>query len=213
VRAIQKWLLTLAVTICAVVISYLWLDRPIALLVSSYLPHRDRLATVGHAPDPFGPMAVVIFISLGLLNLTGRPLSKNQFGALLCSISLIIAQATKNLLKFAFGRPWPQTWVANNVSFVKDGAYGFNPFHGGVEYASFPSGHCAIVCAVVAVLWIIYPKHKIYYAIGALAAAFGLVAANFHFLSDVIAGSFVGVSIGWMTVAMWKKSLRTGAPN
>jgi len=32
----------------------------------------------------------------------------------------------------------------------------------------------------------------------------GLIGANFHFLSDVIAGRFVGISSGWMLTSLWK---------
>jgi hypothetical protein len=68
----------------------------------------------------------------------------------LCSISLIVAETIKSQLKFACGRLWPETWVANNPSFIHDGAYGFNLFHGGAGYASFPSGHTAATCDVIA---------------------------------------------------------------
>jgi membrane-associated phospholipid phosphatase len=94
--------------------------------------------------------------------------------------------------------------VQNNPSFIHDGAYGFNLFHGGLGYASFPSGHMAATCAVVSVLWIMVPKWRPFYALIVLAVAAGLVGANYHFLSDVIAGGFVGASTGWMTVALWQ---------
>jgi membrane-associated phospholipid phosphatase len=42
--------------------------------------------------------------------------------------------------------------------------------------------------------------------IGIFAADIGLIALNLHFLGDVIAGSFVGVSTGLFTVALWRAS-------
>ena len=30
-----------------------------------------------------------------------------------CSISLIVAEAAKNQLKYDFGRTWPETWINN----------------------------------------------------------------------------------------------------
>jgi membrane-associated phospholipid phosphatase len=122
----------------------------------------------------------------------------------LCSISLIVTETIKNGLKFAFGRLWPDTWVANNPSFIHDGAYGFNFFHGGPGYAAFPSGHTAVTCAVISVLWMLYPRWRPLYGATVLAVAVGLIGANYHFISDVIAGGFVGTSIGWMTVAIWR---------
>jgi membrane-associated phospholipid phosphatase len=205
----HRWLLSLVATVLAVVISYLWLDRPIALLVHAQLPYHDAFARLTHIPDPFIPLAVVTFVSLGLMILSGSPLSKIQATALVWSISLIMAEATNNQLKFIFGRTWPDTWVQNNPSFIRDGIYGFNLFHGGAGYASFPSGHSTVTCAVISVLWIAYPRLRPFYSFLVLAVAVGLIGANYHFLSDVIAGAFVGISTGWMTTALWQERQRT----
>lgn len=124
---------------------------------------------------------------------------------------LIVAEVTKNQLKFMFGRTWPETWVQNNPSFIRDGTYGINLFHGGARYASFPSGHSAVTCAVISVLWNLYPNLRAVYLIVVFAVAIGLIGANYHFLSDVIAGSFVGVSTGWMATALWQARQPVGA--
>ncbi len=100
----QRWLLSLATAAMASAIAYLWLDRPIALLVHVQLPHHDAFARLTHFPDPLIPLAVIAFIGLGLWSLSGRPLSKFHAATLVCSLSLIMAEATKNQLKFVFGR-------------------------------------------------------------------------------------------------------------
>jgi membrane-associated phospholipid phosphatase len=123
---------------------------------------------------------------------------------MMCSISLIMAKATKDLLKYVFGRTWPETWTHNNPSFIHDGVYGFNFFHSGPGYESFPSGHTAATCAVISVLWIYYPRYRALYAIVVAAVVVGLIGANYHFLADTIAGGFVGISIGWMTSMLWQ---------
>ena len=123
---------------------------------------------------------------------------------LLCGLSLVVADALKNQLKFVFGRTWPETWVSNNPSLIHNGVYGFNPFHGGAGYASFPSGHAASICAVMSVLWICYPRFRPLYVLCVAAVVVGLIGADYHFLSDVIAGGFIGVSTGWIAVALWQ---------
>jgi hypothetical protein len=40
----------------------------------------------------------------------------------------------------------------------------------------------------------------------AFAVGVGLVRPNYHFLSDVIAGGFLGVSAGWLVRSIWKVS-------
>jgi membrane-associated phospholipid phosphatase len=194
----------LLVVALAAAISYQWLDRPLALLSHSLLPaHKQGLfEPLTHIPDPLIPAAVIVFVGLGLYALAGRALSRLQATLVICSLSLTTAQVTKNLLKFVFGRTWPETWVANNPSFIRDHVYGFNWFQSGPGYKSFPSGHMTATCAVISVLWICYPRLKPLYALIVLAVAVGLIGADFHFLSDVIAGSFVGVSTGWMAVVL-----------
>jgi membrane-associated phospholipid phosphatase len=210
--AVQRWLLSLVATASVATISFLWFDRPIALLVHNQLPHHEAFEQHTHVLDPFAPLAVVTFVGFGLWVFAGRSLSKIQTTALVCSISLIVAEATINQLKFIFGRTWPDTWVQNNPSFVRDGTYGFNLLHGGIGYSSFPSGHTTVTCAVISVLWIWYPKLRSLYLIVVIAIATGLIGANYHFLSDIIAGAFVGISTGWMALALWEVRQTIGIP-
>lgn len=202
--ALQRWLLALLLTAAAVAVCYLWVDRPLALLAHAHSGQRETFAPLTHFPDPLLPLAAVAFVALGLWVFAGRRLNKVATACVLSSISLTVAEATKNALKFVFGRLWPDTWVQNNPSFIHDGAYGFNFFHGGAGYASFPSGHTTATCALISVLWIMYPKLRALYALVVAAVGVGLIGANFHFLSDVIAGGFVGTSAGWMSVALWR---------
>lgn len=206
--ALQRWLLAFLLTVLAVAVCYLWIDRPLALLAHAHNAQRETFARLTHIPDLLNPLAAAAFVAFGLWALAGRPMPKLVTAGVLCSIGLIVAETIKRQLKFAFGRLWPDTWVQNNPSFIHDGAYGFNFFHGGAGYASFPSGHTAATCAAISVLWILYPKLRPFYAFTVLAVAAGLIGANYHFLSDVIAGGFVGTSTGWMTVALWQARVR-----
>ena len=200
----RQWLLALALTAVAVVISFYWLDRPIALFVHNHLPYGTRKVAqpLSYIPDPLIWVAAITFVVLGLVGLSGRSLSKMQSVLLVCSVSLMVSETIKNELKFVFGRTWPETWYQNNPSFISDGIYGFNWFHGGQAYASFPSGHMTAICAVVSVFWIYYPQLRVIYLTIVLAGLVSLVGANFHFLSDCIAGAFLGVSIGLMASNM-----------
>ena len=201
---LRKWTVSLVATALAAAISYQWIDRPVALFFHQTVARPQTFARLTYAPDPMVPLAVIVFVILGLMNLSGRALSRLENCALLCSLSLIVAELTKTQLKLVFGRTWPDTFRDNNPSFLHDGTYGFNIFHGGHAYASFPSGHTAVTCAVISVLWIYYPKLRWLYALAVLAVAVGLIGANYHFVSDVIAGGFVGISCGWMLTSLWK---------
>ena len=146
------------------------------------------------------------FFICGLAAVMGRRFSKIETAILLCDISVLAVYAAKNELKFYFGRTWPDSWGPEIASFLRDNAYGFHFFHSSKSFESFPSGHAAVIAAVISVLWIFYPKLRTLWSVCIVAADIALVAMNIHFLSDVVAGSFVGVSSGLFTVAAWRAS-------
>jgi membrane-associated phospholipid phosphatase len=212
-NGLRNWSLGFLGAAVAITVSYLWLDQPIAHLAHAELQRFHLFEKLTVIPDALVPLAVVAFVMLGLRGLTGRQLSRFQTVMLLSGVSLAVAIIIKDQLKFAFGRPWPETWIRNNPSFIRDGLYGFQPFHGGAGYASFPSGHATMICTVMTVLWICYPRFRAVYALCVAAVAVGLVGANFHFLSDVIAGGFLGISVGWLGVAAWEIGARQVRPD
>jgi membrane-associated phospholipid phosphatase len=211
-NGLRNWSLGFLGAAVAITVSYLWLDQPIAHLAHAELQRFHLFEKLTLIPGALVPLAVVAFVVLGLRGLTGRQLSRFQTVMLLSGVSLAVAIIIKDQLKFAFGRPWPETWIRNNPSFIRDGLYGFQPFHGGAGYASFPSGHATMICTVMTVLWICYPRFRAVYALCVAAVSVGLVGANFHFLSDVIAGGFLGMTVGWLGVGMWESGARQVRP-
>jgi membrane-associated phospholipid phosphatase len=194
------------------VVSDLWLDRPIAYLAHDELRGSQLFQKLTLIPEAMLPLAIVAFLAVGLRGLTAGRLSRFQSVMLLGGQSLAVAAVVKDQLKRAFGRTWPEPWLRSNPSLIGDGSYGFHPFHGGIGYAAFPSGHMTMTCAVLTVLWICYPGYRVVYALGMAAVGIGLVGANFHFLSDVIAGGFLGVTVGWLGVVLWEIADRRVRP-
>ena len=96
----------------------------------------------------------------------------------------------------AFGRTWPETWVCNNLSYFGNGTYGFFPFHGGQGYASFPSGHTTAMTAFAGSLWFLWPKLRWLGIVLTLAVVIGLLGADYHWLSDIVAGAILGGTTG-----------------
>jgi membrane-associated phospholipid phosphatase len=46
-------------------------------------------------------------------------------------------------------------------------------------------------------------EFKVAYLVAGLAIGAGLVAANYHFLSDVIGGAFIGIFVGSIISSLW----------
>jgi membrane-associated phospholipid phosphatase len=108
----------------------------------------------------------------------------------------------KQALKWTCGRYWPETWCGDNPSLIGNGDYGFHPFHIGRAYDSFPSGHAALVFALMAVLWFAYPRSRWLYGAVCTGLGVALVGMNYHFVSDVVAGAVLGGITG-VYAARW----------
>lgn len=151
-------------------------------------------------PEILGALSVLLIVGLGIFWLMHGALSGLMRTGFLASLSVIVAEAIKTALKLAFGRTWPETWVNDNPSFIRDGVYGFFPFHGGAGWGAFPSGHTTAVCAAMTVLWLRWPFWRGFYALAIAATGFGLLGMDYHFLADILAGGYLGWAVGLATV-------------
>jgi membrane-associated phospholipid phosphatase len=200
---LQKWAISFALTTVAVLVSYFLLDQPIAFFSHNYLaPAAPIFIKLTQIPEFLIAAAMLALLALAFWRLAGMPILRPHLIILLCSVSLVVAEAFKSQLKNVFGRTWPETWINGNPSLIQDGVYGFNFFHGGVGYSSFPSGHTTAICAVASVLWICYPKSRALCGIAIAAVVIGLIGADHHFLSDIVAGGFLGATTGWCAVLL-----------
>jgi membrane-associated phospholipid phosphatase len=210
-QPLRAWLLSLGLIAIGVVVAFIWLDRPIAYFVHTHVVDKSVFIWMQRLPEILPLLSATAIVSIGLLALGGRPLTRWQSVTLLCGLSFIATAAVNSQLKFAFGRTWPETWINNNPSLIHDGAFGFNPFHGGPGFASFPSGHTAAICSVMSVLWLCYPRGRAIWAICVAVVVIGLLGADFHFLSDILAGGFLGASAGRVVVRIWESRNVPGA--
>ncbi len=178
----------------AIVLSVLLLDRPVAVLAHG-LGRPAFFVWLTWIADVPVPASVLALGVCGAAWLAGwrSPLARLVFAV---CIAALAADAAKDVLKLAFGRTWPETWVAHNPSFISNNVYGFFPFHGGAGWASFPSGHTTVITAPCAVLWDrVRRLRALWGALPALVVA-GLIGSDFHFLSDCIAGAALAGAIG-----------------
>jgi membrane-associated phospholipid phosphatase len=130
----------------------------------------------------------------GVAALSGWRPGRHGQTLIACCLAALVAFAIKDQLKFAFGRLWPETWVNGNPSWIGNGAYGFNPFHGGTGWSSFPSGHMTDITAPMAVLWHRFARWRLMAALPILLVAVGLYGADYHFIGDMIAGVYLGAA-------------------
>src|SRR6476660_1391152 len=177
----QHGILVLASCALATALAYALIDRPFAIWSHEHLHGYAIFDRMTLLTGWFPPIAVAIFCATGFAKYLGWRIPKVAEAALLCSVSLVVARAAKDQIKVLFGRTWPETWVNNNPSLIRDGAFGFNPLHGGLGFEAFPSGHMTGICAVIVVLWAYYPRYYAFYLVPVLVISVGLLGANYHF--------------------------------
>ena len=154
----KSWSVAAVATVFLVVISFIFLDRPIAWFFYRVFGHLMIVQQFSATPSFFGPFDLFILLIFFIRRIALYPLSRSD-------------AALVSPMKFLFGRTWP---FYGHPSLLLDGAYGFNFFTDGQE--SFPSGHTASVCALAGVLWAMYPRFKPFYAVGVTAIAVALAA-------------------------------------
>ena len=190
-----RTLIATAFCIGAVLICYFWIDRPVAFFVYDHRINKIQVFRWLTYPPP----EVQNWSALALTILMVRrawgsflPWQKTLFVACL---SLIVADDFRISLGDVFGRYWPETWTHDNSSLIGTGTYGFHPFQRGDDVGSFPSGHATRILAFATVWLIAIPRNRILQIVVIVLSAsmlVSLVAMNYHFVSDVIAGSVLG---------------------
>jgi membrane-associated phospholipid phosphatase len=177
-------------------VSIEFLDRALASWSFSVLHRPDLAVQLTHIVDPVPPLAGAVLALAGLAALAGWRPGRWGRTAIAASAAVLVAIVIKDELKYAFGRTWPETFVADNPSWIGNGTFGFTPFHGGPGWASFPSGHTTIITAPAAALWNAAPRLWPLWIILPLLVALGLLGADYHFLGDIIAGAYLGTACG-----------------
>ncbi len=182
--------------ILAMTLSYFFLDRPLAVFLHPYLNGVPLFIWLTYSVNPLAPAASIIAVFIGARALMRGSLTHNESALLRLSCAILIAGVLTHELKEVFGRTWPETWIDKNPSYFGNGAYGFFPFHGGRGYASFPSGHTTAAAAFAGAVWVLWPKLRWLGAALLLIEAIGLLGADYHWLSDIMAGAAVGIATG-----------------
>jgi membrane-associated phospholipid phosphatase len=201
-RLLLRALITTILCIAAVLVCYFWIDRPVAFFV--YRHHINTIQVFRWLTYP--PPEVQNWSALVLTGLMAR----RACGPFLCwqkvlfvaCLSLIVADDFRISLGDVCGRYWPETWTHDNPSLIGTGAYGFHPFQRGDDIGSFPSGHAARILGFATVWLIATPRSRVIGAVLCAAMLVSLVAMNYHFVSDVIAGSVLGGIVATYAVHM-----------
>jgi membrane-associated phospholipid phosphatase len=209
-------LIAIAICAVAVVICYYFVDRPVAFFVHNHeIPKLAEFRWLTEPPPLVQSWAPLVLVLLAVRRAVGpwRIWQKTLFVA---CVSLIVADQFRESLGDICSRYWPETWHDNNPSLIGSGAYGFHPFQVGDDVGSFPSGHAARILGFFTVFWLALPRGRWLYAIVTVPMCLALIAMDYHFVGDVIAGSVIGALVGAWAVRLsnitWRATDSASAP-
>ena len=120
---------------------------------------------------------------------------KKREWALPLGLSLIFSYVITYVSKFIIARPRP-------LGIIK-----ILPLINLIDY-SFPSAHAAVAFAALPLLNKTYPKLKWLWILSASFVAFSRIYIRVHYLSDVVAGAFIGYFVSVFVIKLkhekWK---------
>ena len=174
-----------------VLICIRWVDRGVALLLTQSMPHIISSHAMS-VPDLLLPITLTISAAAwaGYAWLTimksNSPL-RHIFAAI--GLSSLLSFAAKDVLQVLFGRFTPREWLAHpdSAQFHFLGAAGAS--------GAFPSGHMSVFTPVLISLYRMFPRLRAWWVALWAALALALIGGSYHFVSDVIAGAYLGVAI------------------
>jgi len=201
----RSWLLALIFCAVAVAWSIAYIDHPLALWLDAHVRHTNAWTILNRALHPLLLVVAAAFLFLlgcGVWRIAGHSLRGWTSVPLLCSWATIWAlAATDAILKPVFGRG------RVDPTFVRYHLSGFHFLRGETYWDAFPSGTATVTFAILAVLWIMRPRFRAAGVVLAVLLSIAVVIGNYHWLSDVIAGAFLGASVGWSTVELQTKGI------
>lgn len=193
----KRLLFSFCLVAALVLLSYGYVDRPVVDFLARH--HSRDLVWV---PKVFeGVYAVILGGALLTCLQSGVAIACDRRDWLrpaiyLPAVAVAFAFFMKDIIKREAGRAWPATFVCQNPSYLHDHVYGFFGAVKGVLNASFPSGHAMVSAAAMTVFAVLYPRYKVIFASVALAMGVSMVWMYYHFVSDVLAGWYIGALIG-----------------
>ncbi len=192
----DRSLIAIAACVFAVIVCYYFVDRPVAYFVHDHEIRKiEEFRWLTEPPPLVQSWSPLVLVLVAVRRAFG-PWRIWQQTLFVACVSLIVADQFRQSLGDLCGRYWPETWHNNNPSLIGTGAYGFHPFEVGDDIGSFPSGHAARILGFFTVFWLAMPRGRWLYSILAAAMCIALVAMNYHFVGDVIAGSVLGSIVG-----------------
>ena len=179
-----------------IALSYFFLDARLALYIDGLIKGSDLLTdATSDIPDVLLQIVIIgtILCWTGYFFLTHRGVQNRHTRFLrVCGTILPVAFIAKDIGQYVFGRSDVHAWVA----YSRLPRFFWFRMAGG--YGCFPSGHMTVFTALGASLSYFYPRNRLIYHSLLILLGVLLVGSDYHFLSDVMAGAFLGALVAFL---------------
>jgi lipid A 4'-phosphatase len=177
-------------------IAYEWIDTPLARGLQTIDPFTHRIFAF---VTRFGEGAVYLVPLAGLLFWAWLKRERLwMLRAAFVFVTLAVPGIVADILKPVFGRARP-------VLLFRENLFGFTWGSPHANAWSFPSGHTVTVAALAVALYAIYPPAWPAYALLAFFVMASRIILDQHYLSDVIAGFYLGFAFALAFYAAAKR--------
>ena len=191
------WILFSFIVLIVIVGSIRFLDAEIAVRVMRFLQSfRSLHKATEDIPDLLVYLVIAGTLIMWIIYFYRSREKKNDVTMKflkLAATSLPTAFLLKLFFQFMFGRTHTRLFVQAHQPLR------FDWFHG-IGFGCFPSGHMTVFTAFGIAVWLYYPHYRRPVIITLLILGAALIATDYHFLSDVIAGAYLGIII---TYFLW----------
>ena len=188
--------------LAAILLSIRFLDEGIAVRVMQFIRSIRAIHKVTeHIPDILPDIVAVGTILMWLIyfyRLHKKLNDAKTHFLLLAAVTLPVSYILKTYFQFMFGRTTVRSWLLSHKPLRFEWFHGF----GG---ASFPSGHMTVFAAFGAALLIYFPKLRKPVIIFLIVLGVALIGTDYHFLSDVIAGAYLGFATTYVLFYLFEK--------
>ena len=193
-RIIIGFLLAALLIIC----SYYFLDARVALFVSRAWMSKAHFAIYAVTiPDfLFSLVCIITGIAwIAYFYLAHKGIHNTHVRFLqLVAVTVPLTFFLESILKHVVGRIDTRFWLHHPT--IKE----FHWLHGAGHYNGFPSGHMAVFTVLVIALCKVYPRYRSAFFLFLSFLALALIATDYHFLSDIIGGVYLGWSVHFYTL-------------
>jgi len=184
------------------------IDRPLALFLKAHVGGDVegffRIVTnLGLAQLYLVPAGLAWLGCVLMMRRARRPEERGRWRRLAWKPAFVVlamaaSGLVESLLKFGIGRLRPRL-------LFDVGVYGFEPFNHHWAMNSFPSGHSQAAWAAMTALMVLVPRHALLCLVVAVLVAASRVFLTVHYLSDAVAGSWLGFAAAMLVARQLRR--------